>query len=93
MISSNSKNDEIAAEYGYDKLFDYMDENGDGKISDDEISALGFDINDIENLTAANIRQIAKLAGLPDIDDKGEVKKADEKEEKEKTKIECEGLS
>ena len=67
-LSSSSENDELAAVFGYDKLFDYVDEDGDGKISDTELENLGLDISDIKNLTTDNIREIAKLAGLPDLE-------------------------
>ncbi len=80
IISENSKKDELMAEYGYDKIFDYIDENNDGQISDEEIKNLGFDITDIKNLTVENIQELAKLAGLPvvSLEDDNEDKNKDD---------------
>ncbi len=74
--------DELCASYGYENLFNIIDDNGDGVITDDEIVALGLDAEKISELTVDDIKNIAKLAGLPDIDE-AEEEDSDEEDDDE----------
>lgn len=69
LISNNEELDELIAEYGYDKIFEAFDEDGDGIITDEEVEKLGLSTNIIKDLTTDDIKKLAKDAGLPELDE------------------------
>lgn len=60
VIKSNSKLDEYIEEIGYDKVFDLIDENKDGKLSEDEISKISSSAKTLSDLTAGEIKKFVK---------------------------------
>lgn len=69
VFGENDEIDELVAQYGYDKIFDAIDENGDGLITDEELKNLDLSTDKIEDLTTDDIKKIAKAAGLPEIEE------------------------
>lgn len=69
MFRENDELDELISDIGYQNLFDAIDENNDGKIIQDEIEALGLDIEKLEDLTAEDIEKIANKIKEKEEDD------------------------
>ena len=63
-LTCDEKLDEVISVFGYEEVFDAIDEDGNGQISADELEKMGLE-SDISKLTADDIRMIAKKAGIP----------------------------
>ncbi len=65
-FEANKKLDEVLKEYGYDKLFDEIDANGDGTVTNDELEKLGedFSLEDFVNFSDDDVEKLAEKLGI-----------------------------
>lgn len=64
LFADNEELDLLISEVGYDKFFNLIDKDGDGKITSEEIKALGLDIESLEDLTAEQIKELIEKNNL-----------------------------
>lgn len=73
MISKYPKLQEVIEEIGYDKFFDLIDSDGDGKLSSDEIGTVSGTDNDANNLSYQDIQKLIEENDLEVADNKEKV--------------------
>lgn len=73
MISKYPKLQEVIEEIGYDKFFDLIDSDGDGKLSADEISTVSGTDDNADNLSYQDIQKLIEENDLEVADNKEKV--------------------
>lgn len=73
MISKYPKLQEVIEEIGYDKFFDLIDSNNDGKLSEDEIGTVSGSDDNVDNLSYQDIEKLIEENDLETTDNKEKV--------------------
>lgn len=75
-LAENDKLDDLVSEYGYDKVFDLLDKDGDGKLSEDEISKISPSSTSLDDVTYGEMKKFLE-------DNKDTLTDGDEAEDEE----------